>query len=149
MASRQRTIVARRAQAAASRGGINGIEEDSRQDNEDTMVGDGYNRLNITVLDGGGGGSPLLFTAIGVYSRAFAVLISYFGMMSSPLVSTVEHPLIARSLTILRDATTDSATFRSHLRLIARLMTAAATQNAPYSWNQGHHTTGKKQMVTN
>jgi uracil phosphoribosyltransferase len=52
-------------------------------------------------------------------------------MMSSPLVSTVEHPLIARSLTILRDATTDSATFRSHLRLIARLMTAAATQNAP------------------
>ncbi len=55
MASQQRTIVARRAQAAASRGGINGIEEDSRQDNEDTMVRDGYNRLNITALDGGEG----------------------------------------------------------------------------------------------
>lgn len=51
--------------------------------------------------------------------------------MTTPLVSTVEHPLIARSLTILRDTTTDSATFRSHLRLIARLMTVAATQSVP------------------
>ena len=51
--------------------------------------------------------------------------------MSSPLVSTLEHPLIARSLTILRDATTDSATFRAHLRLTARLMTVAVTQSVP------------------
>lgn len=51
--------------------------------------------------------------------------------MTTPLVTTVEHPLIARSLTLLRNAETDSAAFRSHLRLIARLMTVAATQGVP------------------
>lgn len=51
--------------------------------------------------------------------------------MTKPLVTTVEHPLIARSLTLLRNAKTDSAAFRSHLRLIARLMTVAATQSVP------------------
>ncbi|MGY8686664.1 MAG: uracil phosphoribosyltransferase, partial [Verrucomicrobiales bacterium] len=51
--------------------------------------------------------------------------------MSVPHVHIIDHPLIARSLTILRDATTDSANFRQHLRLIARLMTVAATQTVP------------------
>ncbi len=46
---------------------------------------------------------------------------------ANPAVQTVEHPLIARSLTILRDASTDTTTFRRHLKIIAQLMTPAAT----------------------
>ena len=50
-------------------------------------------------------------------------------MMATSIVHTLEHPLIARSLTILRNATIDTPTFRQHLRLVARLMTVAATEN--------------------
>ena len=48
-----------------------------------------------------------------------------------PILRVIEHPLVARSLTILRDASTDAATFRLHLRLIARLMTPAVTDTVP------------------
>lgn len=46
-------------------------------------------------------------------------------------VQVVTHPLIKRSLTVLRNAETASAAFRQHLRLIARLMTLAVTESVP------------------
>ncbi|MEM9081230.1 MAG: uracil phosphoribosyltransferase [Verrucomicrobiota bacterium] len=43
-------------------------------------------------------------------------------------VEVVEHPLVARSLTLLRDEETSVAEFRAHMRLVAKLMTPAVTE---------------------
>ncbi len=42
-------------------------------------------------------------------------------------VHVVDHPLIASSLTVLRDERTSCENFRKHLRLVARLMTFSIT----------------------
>ena len=44
-------------------------------------------------------------------------------------VTVVSHPLIGRSLAVLRDHATACTSFRVHLRLVARLMTFRVTQD--------------------
>lgn len=51
--------------------------------------------------------------------------------MASPRVEVIDHPLVAQSLTALRDAATDTTHFRLHLRLAAQWMAFAATAQLP------------------